>query len=733
MAFSDVFGNPHGSAAMQLGQGQPVPNARSFELGELLRIFAERRRIILGATIAGLLLGVLATVMMTPRYRASATIELNSQGSQVIDANKGGGQGAIRFGSQEILGTQVGLLRSEALARRVAQDLNLASRPSFGGAEGTRQQKLDRAASTILASSSVESIKNSLLIQVSYTDGDPQVAASVANALARGAIAANLDRRYDASSYARQFLSDQLAKTKAAIEESERNLNNYSIESDLFNTPGQIVDGKSTGGSTLAAAELAAMQGALNQATVKRIDAEQAYRNGVAGSSGERTAQVGSLVEQLAVLRADYDEKLKLFKPDYPLMREMSARIERLNRTIAEERGRASGNQHADLQSAFASARDAEVALAQRVNAAKNEVQSERSRMIQYSILQREVDTNRSLYDALLQRYKEIGVAGGIGESNISLVDPADAPNGPYSPRLPVNLALGLLLGFGFGVGLAFAVHMLFDNIADAADVRNKLHLPVLGVVPTEPEGRSLLEALADRKSDVSEAYYSVRTALKFSRPEGAPHTLLVTSTKPSEGKSTSAYAIASSMARLGSKVLLIDADLRKPTFVSNREDGYGLAHLLGVDDRLSNYVEPTQIDNLSLIPVGRFVGSAAELLGSNRLSAIISEAAAEYEMVVIDGPPVMGFADAPLLASATEATAIVVESRGTRTGHVLDMVRRLRESGGNVLGVILTKVPKGGTGYGYEYYSYSYGGEEGGGAVTSNPNRRLDLGTSEA
>ena len=149
-------------------------------------------------------------------------------------------------------------------------------------------------------------------------------------------------------------------------------------------------------------------------------------------------------VEQLSVLRADYDEKLKLFKPDYPLMREMAARIERLNRTIMEERARASGDKHADLQSAFASARDAEGALAQRVNAAKNEVQSERSRMIQYSILQREVDTNRSLYDALLQRYKEIGVAGGIGESNISLVDPADAPNGPYSPRLPVNLALGL-------------------------------------------------------------------------------------------------------------------------------------------------------------------------------------------------------------------------------------------------------------------------------------------------
>ena len=239
-------------------------------------------------------------------------------------------------------------------------------------------------------------------------------------------------------------------------------------------------------------------------------------------------------------------------------------------------------------------------------------------------------------------------------------------------------------------------------------------------------------EALADRKSDVSEAYYSVRTALKFSRPEGAPRVLLVTSTRPGEGKSTSAYAIAASMARLGSRVLLIDSDLRKPTFVSSREDGYGLAHLLGSEESVASYVETTQVPNLSLLPVGRYVGSAAELLSSNRLPGIIAEARDSHDMVVIDGPPVLGLTDAPLLGTVAEATALVIESRASRTAHVNEIVRRLLEAGSNVIGVILTKVTNSGASYGYNYYSYSYGSDGVGGRVSSDPSRALDLNRSD-
>jgi capsular exopolysaccharide synthesis family protein len=718
----------HGGALLPATAGQNT----GFDLNDVLRILSEHRRVIFGAGIIGLALGIAAALLMTPLYRATATLEYNAQATDIVDTAKRSSGGMTRGSSQEALGTQMGLLRSETLARRVAQDLNLAVDPAFGGSEGTRQQRLDRAVAVMQRNTTVEGVKGSLLIQVSHVSSDPALAAKVANGMASGFIASSLERRYDSSSYARTFLSDQLARTKAALEESERALNAYSIQSGLFRTPGTVVDGKTTEGSTLAASGLAALNEALNEARVKRVATEQAWRNASVDFIAEQASGVNTLIQQRNELQGRYDEGLKTFKPDYPAMREIEARIARLDASIAGQLNRTSSSKRDELLGEFKTAQRVEAQLLAQVAEAKGEVQDERSRSIQYNILQREADTNRALYDALLQRYKEIGVAGGIGQSEVSIVDSAERPQAPFRPNLPLNAGIGLLLGLGLGVGLAFALHLLFDAIIDPNDVRHKLHLPVLGVIPMQTEDRTLMEALADRKSDVSEAYYSVRTALKFSRPEGAPKVLLVTSTRPGEGKSTSAYAIAASMARLGSRVLLIDSDLRKPTFVSSREDGYGLAHLLGTEEGLASYVESTQVPNLSLLPVGRYVGSAAELLSSNRLPEIIAEARETHDMVVIDGPPVLGLTDAPLLGTVAEATALVIESRASRTGHVNEIVRRLLEAGANVIGVILTKVTNGGASYGYNYYSYNYGSDGVGGRVSSDPARALDLNRSD-
>lgn len=704
-----------------------------FELGDVLRILAERRQIILGGGVLGLILGIVASLLTTPLYRATALLEVNNGANDMLaNAGSKSPQMQQRIGTQELVATQIGLLRSEVLARRVVEDLNLASLPEYGGDEGGRDQRTKRATAALMRDTAIDHIKSSLLIQVSQTARDPAMAAKIANAIAKGFIDSSLERRYDSSSFARKFLSDQLARTKAALEDSEVKLNAYSMRSGVFRTQSVTIDGKTSEGATLAQADLTALNEALNEARVRRITAEQAFRNTSTAFIVDQSQALATIVGRRAELQAEYDEKSKIFKVDYPAMRELQARLARLDATLATERSRTGGSKRAELQGEYQSALRAEAQLAARVSAAKGEVQAERSRSIEYNILQREADTSRALYDALLQRYKEIGVAGGIGESIVAIVDSADAPGYPFKPRLPVNAAIGLLFGLAAGVGLAFALHVLFDTIIDPNDVRHKLHLPVLGVIPMDTEDRTLMEALADRKSDVSEAYYSVRTALKFSSVRGAPKSLLVTSTRPGEGKSSSAYAIASSMARLGSKVLLIDADLRKPTFVSSRSDGYGLAHLLGTEEPLSAYVETTQIDNLTLLPVGRFVGSAAELLSSNRLPAIIAEACDGYEMVVIDGPPVLGLTDAPLLGATAEATAIVIESRASRTGNVAEMVRRLSEAGARIAGVILTKVTAGNAAYGYSYYSYSYGSDGVGGKVSSDPARALDLNKAD-
>ena len=722
----------NGTGTHALGPGAPAL-APGFELADVMRILSERRRIILGAGVIGLVLGIVGALLMTPLFRASAILEYNSQANDALDTATSAKQARGGTNNQEQLATQMGLLRSEALARRAVEDLNLASNPAYGGDQGTRQQRTERATSLVQSNTAVDGVKGSLLIQVTHIAAQPDMAAKIANAMANGFIASSLERRYDASSYARKFLSDQLVRTKTALEDSERNLNNYAINSGVFRGPPVVQNGKTSEGASLATIDLSQLNEAYNQAKVKRISAEQAYRNSAVDFAADVVSNVSTLVQQKADLQAQYDEKAKLFKADYPQMRELQARIARIDTSISSERGRSSGNKRAELFGEFQAAQRTEATLGAQVGLAKTDVLTERTSSIQYNILQREADTNRALYDALLQRYKEIGVAGGIGQSTVALVDPAEVPRKAFRPRLTVNALVGLLLGLGLGTALAFALHLLFDTIVDPADVRNKLHLPVLGVIPMETEDRTMMEALADRKSDVSEAYYSVQTALKFSRPEGAPRTLLVTSTRPGEGKSTSAYAIASAMARLGKRVLLVDADLRKPTFVSSRDDGYGLAHLLGAEDPLANYVEKTRIENLSLLPVGRFVGSAAELLGSSRLRSIIAEAAQTYEMVVVDGPPVLGLADAPLLGAAVEATTLVIESRQSRTANVGEMVRRLVESDATVIGVILTKVTQTPSGYGYSYYSYNYGEDDMGGRVTSDPTRALDLGGSRS
>ncbi|MFM5907006.1 MAG: GumC family protein [Novosphingobium sp.] len=700
-----------------------------FELSDLLRILSEHRKLILGAGALGLILGIVFSLLMTPLYRASALLEVNNGANDML-ANAGAKspQTQQRVATQELVATQIGLLRSEVLARRVVEDLNLAALPDYGGKDGTREQRTKRATAKVMEDSSIEAVKNSLLITVRQTAKDPVMSSKIANALSDGFIASSLERRYDSSSYARKFLSDQLARTKTALEDSERKLNDQTISSGVFRTQSVTVEGKTAEGATLAQSDLAALNEALNAARVRRIVAETAFRNASTAFVADQSTSLAPIISQRADLQSQYEEKSKIFKADYPAMRELQAKINQLDATIRAERNRTGGSKRAELEGDYRSAMRAEAELMARVGATKQNVQMERGRSIEYNILLREVDTNRALYDALLQRYKEIGVAGGIGQSIVSVVDRADPPSYPFKPRLPVNAGIGLLLGLVIGIALAFAAHVLFDAIVDPNDVRNKLHLPVLGVIPMDTEDRTLQEALADRKSDVSEAYYSVRTALRFSRPEGAPKSLLVTSTRPGEGKSTSAYAIATSMARLGSRVLLIDADLRKPTFISSREDGYGLAHLLGSEEPLSDFIEKTQQENLALLPVGRFVGSAAELLSSNRLVSIIREATSTYDMVVIDGPPVLGLTDAPLLGATAEATALVIESRRSRTGNVTEMVRRMIDAGSHIAGVILTKATHSGAAYGYSYYSYTYGDGDVGGKVSSDASRALDL-----
>ena len=280
-----------------------------------------------------------------------------------------------------------------------------------------------------------------------------------------------------------------------------------------------------------------------------------------------------------------------------------------------------------------------------------------RGRSIQYNILQREVDTNRALYDALLQRYKEIGVAGGIGTSQASIVDRAEVPAAPFRPNLMINILIGLALGLVTGVGLALLLEFINDTIKTPDDVREKLRLAFLGGIPAS-KTKAVEELRRRHRADQRSLFLGHDVASVHDRerraqgPAGHQHAA-------AEGKSTTSWAIASSFARLGRKVLLIDADMRKPAFVTGSEKSDGLANLLTNRDPLAGACgEAGSVDGLWLLPCGPLPPNPAELLSSPRLKAILAEASAQYDMVVVDSPPILGLADTPLLSSIADRHA---------------------------------------------------------------------------
>jgi capsular exopolysaccharide synthesis family protein len=497
---------------------------------------------------------------------------------------------------------------------------------------------------------------------------------------------------------------------KRDLERSERQLVSYAQSQGIINMAGR----ETSDSGSLQGASLAALNNALAEAQTRRIAAEQAFRQTrAAGQTAEVAASTAGLRTQRAGLEAEYQDKLKRFRPEYPDMVALRARIDELGNQIRAEAGQISGGRNNTLRADYQAAVQAERAIQARVNDLKGQVLNLRGRSIQYNILQREVDTNRALYDALLQRYKEIGVAGGIGKNLVSIVDRAQVPGAPYKPNLMFNLLIGFAIGLLAGLAVALGLEFINDTIKTLDDVRDKLKLTALGAVPKKLTQESFAEELKDQGSPVSEAYFSLRTSLQFTTENGAPKTLLITSTRAAEGKSSTTLALAQNFARLGNNVLLIDADLRKPAFVTGVDRPEGLSKLLTNRDHLRDHVLKTESDNLWLLPCGPLPPNPAELLASPRLKALMAEAANEFDMVIVDGPPVLGLADAPLLGAVCRGTLMVIESGKTRTKAAQEAVNRLRASGSHMLGAVLTKYrnQSHGYGYGYGYEPYKYGG----------------------
>lgn len=706
---------------------EPKDDQPLVDLAAYWRLAQKYRLLILGTFLATLVVGATLTLLMTPIYTAKATLQIDREAARVFDREDESPRENMMQG-EEFFQTQYGLLRSRSLAERVIESLGLASsnatleamgvEPPEASGNAANQAAMRREAvlNTLERNLSVSPVRGSRLVAVGYDNPDPAVAARISNGFAENFIQSNLDRKFESSRYAREFLEERILQTKERLESAERQLVAYAASQQIINV-GEPSGGATESGASqsLASNNLVAINRALAEARAERVAAQERWR--VASSSDLmhlpevlQNPSIQRLTEQRATLDAEYQQKLSIYQPDYPEMVRLKAQIEEADgqiRTIA-------ANIRSSIRNQYEIAANEERSLQSQVSGLTGEVLDLRDRSIQYNILQRELDTTRTLYEGLLQRYKEVGVTGGVTTNNISIVDRAAVPREPSKPNMIVNMALAALLGLGLGIILALVLEALDETLATPEDVESKLGVPVLGVVPLLDKGQTTSAALADIRSPFSEAYYSLRTTLQFSTPDGAPGTLLISSARPAEGKSTTAYAIALTFSRVGKRVLLVDGDLRNPSMhrTIGVENERGMSNLLSGSADLASVVQKTQHENLFFIPCGPLPPNPAELWGGERLRQFLADASTKFDHVVFDGPPVLGFADAPLLASVVQGVVFVLESRGTRRGQARGGLRRIQVGRAHLLGAVLTKFDAKSTSYGgYDYaYDYHYG-----------------------
>ncbi|MCW6537281.1 GumC family protein [Sphingomonas lycopersici] len=697
-------------------------------LRQYLRVFLRWRYVVIGAVATCLLLGLIVTLLMTPKYTATATVEVARESGRVTDF-----QGVEREAStldQEFYQTQYGLLRSRALSERVASRLRLvddpkffelfkikSEKPAFQLNNGRypaagRDERRRVAGQVLLKNQEVNPARLSRLVDIAFTSPDAAFSAKVANAWAESFIESNLERKIQATSYGRNLLQRQLALQKERLDESQRQLVAYASAQQIINLPAQGGAGTTTAERSIVADDLAALNTSLAQATADRIQAEaRNQRSGQGGASTEalRNQAINGLRQRRAELAADYQRLMVQFEPEYPAAKAIKSQIDQLDRSIAREEGRVSGSAQADYREAL----QREQMLRDRVNKLKETYLDNRRRSIQYNIYQQEVDTNRVLYDGLLQRFKEIGVTGGIGVNNISVVDAADVPQRPSSPRLLINLAVSLLGGMLIGVVAALGLEQFDEAIDDPMEIQQRLGLPLLGSVPKIDGARSPRDELLDRKSELVDAYLAVQTNLAFTTEHGVPRSFSVTSTRPAEGKSTTALALATTLARANRKVILVDGDMRSPSVhhLGGTTHDRGLSNFLSGEDAIETLIFPMHDLGFTAMSAGPIPPNAAELLTGNRLSVLIALLLQSYDNVVIDSPPVMGLADAPLIASRVEGVIYAVESHGIRSSLVRTALNRLMSANARIIGGVLTKFETKRARYGYGYdYGYGYG-----------------------
>lgn len=707
----------------------PVEKRTTFT--DLKAMVWRQRRYLLTMVLVALQIGILAVFLMTPKYQAGSSVRIDNETIQVI---KGDDVNPIisSFDTDRFLNAQKGVFLSRTMAYKVIDRLKLDQTNTFLERMGAsvpsdklspRAATFDRreaAASLLLANLKMDIPAMDRIAQIKFTAPDPQLAQQVANAYADTFIENNISSRYNATSYARGVLTQQVQEAETRLRETDTAAVNYARVNRLIDTSGISATTGDGGSGTVSSSgsikSTSLMQAniALGEARRARVLAEQRWRNAQSGSAlalpdVRENAFVQSLLGQRATTATELNQLKQTYLDDHPSILQAKGRLVEIDAQI----NLALKNVRGVLRNEYEIAVNQERQLGQALTIRSSETLDEQNRRVEYNQLLRNSQSQRYRLLELERRLGEVNSLSDIATNNVSLVDHAMRPVSAVSPNLLRSLALALAVGLIVGLAFAILREVIDDTLWSPEDAENKLGRPLLGTTPVA-KGFTTHEVISGQ-GDVSEAYFAVRTAVDYATQGNVRKVLQVTSCQPGEGKSTTSVALAADFARVGRRVLLIDVDLRRPSIHRQLDlpNKVGLMDVLTGDTRLADAVQNFGSGNMDVLPLGQKPGNPVQILSGEIFQRLIDSARKAYDVVIVDSPPVMGMADAQLIARTVDATILIIEAGRSHFGQAKLAVRRVEEAGTKVVGVVMTKFNYRDAGYNYDYRYGYYGYDE--------------------
>ena len=716
-------------------------------LREYLRVLIKRKWLVFSclAIIFGVV--ALATMRTTRIYDAYGSIAINKTDPAILNLKDSANGGGSEYYDPTDLDTEVRILKSDLLALQVIKQLNLDKQPEFGGTEESPSNSLglttdalqpDSEKTTALLAAfkgglRVSLIPNTRIIEIHYRSPDKTLAASVVNTLITTYIEQNFKTRFESTMQASDWLSKQLVDLEMKVQTSQEKLVQYQKQHEILG-----IDEK----QNITTSKLDELNKELTAAESDRMQKESVYRlvqssdpdtaaaaavsaaggNGGAGSSG----LMEKMREQQAELKIQVAQLSTQFGNAYPKVVQLNTQLKEVDAQLQTEMTKVVSR----VRSGYLAALQHESMLRQALDNQKQEANKLNESAIEYSLLKRDVESYRTLYEGLMEKLKEAGVTAGLRSNNIRSVDKARVPTYPSEPNVPRNLAFALALGLSTGIGLAFLLEGIDNTVRTPEQAQAISALPSLGMIPLG--SKSGLEAAAKRltvassreavelvtqsrpQSQMAESYRALRTSLLLTSLGGPPKVILITSALPQEGKTTTSINTAIVLAQKGTRVLLIDADLRRPSIHKALGMGpkTGLSNVLTGNATLQQAVARSSIlPTLFVLTAGTPPPNPAELLASSNMKDILAELREQYDHIIVDTPPTLSVTDAVVMSTRADAVVLVIRS-GQTTKQALRRARDLlMQVNARVAGVLLNAVDLTSPDY---YYYYEYQGKYG-------------------